>query len=158
MLREAGGVRVAASVEGLAGIGKTELALHLVHHLAERGQFPGGIYWFDAETVDLRTTWGQAIADSLGLPEGALTERASLAVRTLSRRNAPVLIVLDNVEHWGGDRIPSPLPEGPHVKYLVTTRHRNLGGGRFRHYTLGFLGPTFASELLTKTAGRIHGT
>jgi hypothetical protein len=45
-------VRIAASIEGLAGVGKTELALHLTDGLAEAGRFPGGIFWFDAENQE----------------------------------------------------------------------------------------------------------
>src|SRR4029079_795548 len=74
-------VRVAASVEGLAGVGKTELALHLVDRLSETDRFPGGIFWFDAENPDLTAVWGGVIADALAVGPGTLDERAAAAVR-----------------------------------------------------------------------------
>ena len=155
LLEQVGSVRIAASVEGLAGIGKTELALQLVHRLAERGTFPGGIFWFDAAKPDLTATWGTVIADTLGIPSGPAVERAALAVRTVSRRAGSVLLVLDNVEEWGtGDRHPEPLPEGSHLRYLLTTRQRSLGGARFQHLSVGFLEPKSARRLLASLTGR----
>lgn len=117
LLNRSGSVRIAASVEGLAGIGKTELALQLVHRLAAEGNYPGGIFWFDAEDPDLGSTWGSVIADGLGLPPGPLAERAAQAVRTLSQRDVATLIVLDNVDQWTQDRQPGPLPVGAHLRY-----------------------------------------
>ncbi len=152
-LLRATSVRVAASVEGLAGIGKTELALQLVHHLAGKGAFPGGIFWFDAENPDLSATWGGVIAEALGLPEGSVGGRARLAVRAVSQRNRPLLIVLDNVEQWSAHK-PAPLPTGTHLRFLVTTRQRKLGGSLFQHVSLGFLEPEFAHQLLTSVAER----
>ncbi len=154
LVRRAGSVRIAASVEGLAGIGKTELALQLVHRLAAEGDFPGGIFWFDAEDPDLAPIWGSVIADDLGIAEGPLAERAALAVRSLSRHDAATLVVLDNVEEWTGSRQPAPLPKGAHLRYLVTTRRRRLGGARFQHVDLGFLEPEYARRLLAAVAGR----
>ena len=58
---EQGSTRVA--IEGLAGLGKTELALQLVDQLAHEGRFPGGIFWIDAEDPDLAGTLGSVIAD-----------------------------------------------------------------------------------------------
>ncbi|MCP3960159.1 MAG: TIR domain-containing protein [bacterium] len=154
LLRRRGSVRIAASVEGLAGIGKTELALQLVHQLAGEGAFAGGIFWFDAESPDLTLTWGDVVADDLGIPEGSVVERSSQGVRQVSRLKVPVLIVLDNVTHWSGDDRPAPLPKGPHLRYLVTTRQRSLGGSQFQHLSVGFLEPDFARDLLTSVAGR----
>ncbi len=138
ILSRTGSVRVAASVEGLAGIGKTELALQLVHQLAHGAAFPGGIYWFDAEHPDLESTWGATVADEMGIPAGPVSERAAQAVRTVSRRDVPALIVLDNVGEWAAERRPQPLPQGSHLRYLVTTRKRRLGGTQFKHVEVGF--------------------
>lgn len=154
LMRRADAIRIAASVEGLAGIGKTELALQLVHRLGAAGLFPGGIFWFDAEAPDLTTAWGTTIADALGLPQGPLASRAQLAVRTVSRRGVPTLIVLDNVEHWNARKSPEPLPEGTHLRFLLTTRRRSLGGNQFQHYELGVLAPEYSRRLLSRTAKR----
>jgi tetratricopeptide (TPR) repeat protein len=146
-------VQVAASIEGLAGVGKTELALHMVDRLAAAGRFPGGIFWFDAEHPDLTTTWGSTIADALAVGPGPIQERAAAALRIASS-GAPVLIVLDNVESWTRASEPRPLLSGTHIALLVTTRHRFLGGPSFEHYTLDVLPAQAARELLISVAGR----
>jgi tetratricopeptide (TPR) repeat protein len=154
MLRGDAPVRITAAVEGLAGVGKSELALQLAHRLAGAGDFPGGIFWLDAEGPDLTGAWGGAIADELGVAALPLAERASLVVRQLSRTATPVLVILDNVNIWSREQQPGPLPGGTHVRLLVTTRQRNLGGTSFRHMSLGFLEPDHARQLLLKLCER----
>ena len=154
ILRQGGSVRIAASIEGLPGIGKTELALQLVHHLAGGNAFPGGIFWFNAENPDLVPTWGGPIADALGISGGPVEERALQALRRVSRSAAPTLVVLDNVETWSAEQRPGPLPEGTHLRYLVTTRQRRLGGSRFQHVGIGVLEKSFARQLLDAISGR----
>ena len=149
-------VQVAASIEGLAGVGKTELALHMVDRLAATNRFPGGIFWFDAEQPDLTTTWGSAMADALAVGPGTVQERAAGALRIASN-GAPILIVLDNVESWTRASEPKPLPSGPHAALLVTTRRQFLGGRSFEHHTLEVLPADAARELLLSMAGRDLG-
>src|SRR5262249_21574009 len=144
-------VRVAASVEGLAGVGKTELALHLVDRLANTDRFPGGIYWFDAENPDLAPVWGGVIADALAIGPGSLDERAAAAVRVVSS-GPPVLVVLDNVERWTPETKPHPLPNESHVSLLITTRHKWISGAAFTHQTLEILGREAARTLLATIA------
>ena len=146
-------VSVAASIEGLAGVGKTELALHLVDRLSESGRFPGGIFWLDAENPDLTVAWGTTIADALGVGGGSAEERAASAVRMASR-GEPVLVVLDNVERWTGKSEPRPLPSGPQVTLLVTTRRRDLAGQSFAHFELDTLPEDAARQFLFAAAGR----
>ena len=142
------------AVEGLAGIGKTQLVLQLVHQLRRRGRFPGGVFWFGARDPDLTSTWGEAIADSLGLPMLALQERAAAAIRDLQHRDEPLLIVLDDVERWTRSQKPGPLPDSDAIRLLVTTRQRGLGGAWFQHYRLGQLDDSAASAVLSRVAGR----
>ena len=146
-------VRLAASIEGLAGVGKTELALHLVDRLSESGRFPGGIFWLDAENPDLTMAWGTTMADALAVGAGTVEERAASAVRIASR-GEPVLIVLDNVESWTRRSEPRPLPSGPQVALLVTTRYRGLAGQAFAHVELETLPDEAAREFLSAAAGR----
>ncbi len=153
-LQKEDAVSVSASIEGLAGIGKTELALQLVHQLAAEGAFPGGIYWFDAENPDLTTAWGTEIAEELGIEEGPVEQRASLAVKAVRGRKRSVLLVLDNVEAWTRDSQPGPLPVGAHLRLLVTTRRSKLGGSAFEHLELGILEEPYDRELLQEVAGR----
>jgi tetratricopeptide (TPR) repeat protein len=146
-------VQVAASIEGLAGVGKTELALHIVDRLAETGRFSGGIFWFDAENPSLTTAWGSVIADALAVGPGAIEERAASALRIASS-GGPILVVLDNVESWTSKSEPKPLPSGPHTALLVTTRQKFLGGRSFEHHTLEVLPADAAREFLISVAGR----
>lgn len=150
-------VRIQAAVEGLAGIGKTELALQLVDRLARTEHFPGGIFWLDAEQTDLRSNWGTTIADGLGIAPGAPEDRCREVIRRLNETREGLLIVLDNVESWQADSQPMPIPHGPHVVLLVTTRDRNLGGAQFVHLELGFLTEPHDRELLQRVAGRDVG-
>ncbi|HEX9618593.1 MAG TPA: toll/interleukin-1 receptor domain-containing protein, partial [Polyangiaceae bacterium] len=149
-----GDVRLSAAVEGLPGVGKTELALKLAAELADAGHFPGGIFWFATETPELMTAWSSdSVAGAMGVSGATAAERAQNAVNTLSRRAAPVLIILDNVETWTEAEKPHPLPNGVHIKLLVTTRRHRLGGSRFRAFPLSFLRDAEARELLTRVAG-----
>ncbi len=154
LLASGSDARIAASVEGLAGIGKTELALQLVYRLASRGHFPGGVFWFDAEDPDLTPSWGAEVADALALPAGSIEARARAAVDAVSRRDTPTLLVLDNVKAWDREQTPTPLPAGPHLRWLVTTRSRRLGGARFKHVAVGFLDRGPALTLLEEVSGR----
>ena len=140
------------AIEGMLGLGKTELAVQVACRLHERGAFAGGIYWLDAENRDLTATWGHAIADALGLPSAPLSERASLAVTTVSRARGPVLLILDNVASWS--QKPAPLPQGSHISLLLTTQRHRLGGNRLRRFSLGLLPMDIARALLEHTAGR----
>ncbi|MCP4531252.1 MAG: toll/interleukin-1 receptor domain-containing protein, partial [Delftia sp.] len=90
MLGKSQSVRVTAAVEGLAGVGKSELAIQLALRLAGSGVFPGGIFWLVAENPDLTAAWGGAIADQLGVAMMPLAERAALTVRQVSRASAAV--------------------------------------------------------------------
>ncbi len=154
LLEHSNAVRIAASVEGLPGIGKTELALQLVYQLALDAAFPGGIFWLDAENPDLVPVWGGAIATALDIPDGPLEKRAGAVLRLLEAKGESILVVLDNVETWTAEEQPAPLPVGPHMRLLVTTRRRRLGGTRFDHVTVGFLQTPFARELLESIAER----
>jgi hypothetical protein len=57
LLTGATDVQLRAALDGLPGIGKTELARQVVARLAKGNKFPGGIFWFDAEHPDLRLQW-----------------------------------------------------------------------------------------------------
>lgn len=109
MLSNQSYVRLAASIEGLAEIGKTELALQLAYKLKHGEKFPGGIYWLDASDPDLTPIWGTAISDDYGgIPDGSAEERSQKLLHRLSTNKDPLLIVLDNVEKGKGT--PRPVP------------------------------------------------
>jgi DNA-binding winged helix-turn-helix (wHTH) protein/tetratricopeptide (TPR) repeat protein len=147
-------VSVQASVEGLAGIGKTELALQLVHRLAHEKRFPGGIFWLDAEDADLRMTWGSTIAEQCRVAGSSVDERCQELLRQLQERKEPTLVILDNVASWSSTQRPAPLPVGPHIRLIVTTRTKNLGGAHFQHLNADFLAAPSSRELIVRLAGR----
>jgi nucleoside phosphorylase/tetratricopeptide (TPR) repeat protein len=156
-LKKGGPVSVSASLEGLPGVGKTELALQIVARLSAEDRFPGGIFWFDAEEPDLTSTWGGVIADRLGIDAGPVPERAKAAIQRMEK-GGPALLVLDNVVSWAGVEKPAPLPTGGHVSLLVTTRQLVLGGRQaFEHLTIECLDADAAERLLKVIAGRDLG-
>src|SRR5262249_30765097 len=116
-------VQLRAALDGLPGIGKTELARQVVARLSRGNKFSGGIFWFAAGHPDLRLQWAK-IAEDLGASMlDELGERAAWAVKQVehrAQRGEQILIVLDNVETWAPP--PWPLPDASAVRLLVTTR------------------------------------
>lgn len=145
-------VRVAASLEGLAGVGKTELALQVVHNLAREKRFPGGIFWLDAKQLDLRQQWGGPIADQLGVGPGDVDERVRAVIHMVENGD-DVLIVLDNVAHWTSTVMPAPIPKGVNVALLVTTQVRGLGGSDFEAHEVSVLKSDTARSLMLTLIG-----
>jgi tetratricopeptide (TPR) repeat protein len=146
-------VQLRAALDGLPGIGKTELARQVVAQLARSKKFPGGIYWFNAEHADLRMQWAQLAEDSSGPALPNLDARARWAVRQVEHRaqqGDAILIVLDNVETWSPP--PAPLPDLSAIRFLVTTRVRWLHNS-FRPYEVPPLELTPARELLHAIVG-----
>ena len=82
-----------------------------------------------------------------------MKERAQELVGKLSQStDAPVLVVLDNVQNWSGDTKPQPIPVA--TALLVTTRQRKLGGSAFQHHQVEMLQPPADADLVRKVAGR----
>lgn len=144
-------VGVAAAVEGLFGVGKTEVALQLAHRLAMTDRFPGGIFWLDGSQADLTAQWGGRIADEKRIGQGPQADRTQAVLGEISS-NGAALVILDNVEAWSSSDAPKPLPHGAHITRLVTTRARDLGGSSFKRLTLGVLSDKDSRELLLSLA------
>lgn len=150
-------IAVSASIQGLAGIGKSEIAIQLAHMLAARGEYPGGIFWIDAENPDLEKQWSQPrIAGALGVKTKNLADAANRVVELLSRQREKALVILDNVGTWTARDSPRPLPVSTNVQLLVTTRKQDLGGGELRQFQLSCLdrGLKEDEQLLLAIAGR----
>lgn len=64
-LNSRGSVRVAASIEGLPGVGRTELALQICGARERERAFR--IFWFDAEKPALSDAWADVAAPHLGI-------------------------------------------------------------------------------------------
>jgi tetratricopeptide (TPR) repeat protein len=127
-----GSVLVSA-VAGLAGVGKTTLAVQAGHAAQERGWFGGGVLFIDLHGYDQAPVDpGQALdalLRALGVPAEYIppgTEaRAGLYRSVLAEIAGPVLVIADNASSEVQVRLLLP-GTGPH-KALVTSRHTLAG-------------------------------
>jgi hypothetical protein len=129
---EAGPVLVSA-VAGLAGVGKTALAIHAAHAARKAGWFPGGVLFINLHGYDQVPPQAGQSLDALlraldvadqHIPDG-IEQRAGLHRSTLAKIGEPMLIFADNAssEEQVSPLLPGP---GPH-RVIVTSRH-NLAG------------------------------
>ncbi|HEU5227960.1 MAG TPA: FxSxx-COOH system tetratricopeptide repeat protein [Ktedonobacteraceae bacterium] len=114
----------AISLYGLAGIGKTQVAVEYAYRFARAYT---AVFWLDAETPEsLRTTFVQ-LAQTLDLPEAwqAEQQRIITAMRRWLNVHEGWLLLCDNVEDV--EALSPFLPTTPQGTLLLTTRHRTLG-------------------------------
>ena len=126
---------VVSAVAGLAGVGKTALAIHAGHAARAAGWFPGGVLFMDLHGYDQapvqpgRTL--DALLRALGVPDEHIPDgteqRAGLYRSVLAQISDPVLIVADNASSEAQVRPLLPGP-GPH-RVIVTSRHTLAGLG-----------------------------
>jgi tetratricopeptide (TPR) repeat protein len=124
---------VVSAVAGLAGVGKTTLAVEAGHAVMERGWFPGGVLFIDLHGYDdQRVEPGQALDALLralsvraeNIPPG-VEERAGLYRSMLAKVSDPVLVIADNASSEAQVRPLLP-GAGPH-RVVVTSRHTLAG-------------------------------
>lgn len=152
LTKDGASTAISASIDGLAGFGKSELAKRLGHGLREGNAFPGGIVWLDAENPDLTEEWSR-IAGLARFEAETPEERAELVMQNLER--APSLLILDNVVDWARTP-PAPLPDDAVVLRLITTRRKaHLPG--FKRMEISQLDLDASLQLLRDTAGRDVG-
>ena len=126
---------VISAVTGLAGVGKTTLAVEAGHAALARGWFAGGVLFIDLHGYDNRPVEsGQALdalLRALGVPTEHIPlgteERAGLYRSVLAETIGPVLVIADNASSEAQVRPLLP-GTGPH-KVLVTSRHTLAGLG-----------------------------
>jgi DNA-binding SARP family transcriptional activator len=149
-----GGVPVAV-IDGMPGVGKTALAVHVAHRLAP--SFP------DAQLhVDLGETRPPEILDHLLRAIGVADEdipvdepgRAALWRAELAQRR--VLVLLDDAKRT--EQVLPLLPGSPGSLVLVTTRTRTLRPGGVCTITLDPLPPAAATELFRAVAADSRAT
>ncbi len=130
---------VVSTVSGLAGVGKTALAIHAAHRLIATDAFPGGVLMINLRGYDQpaeRVTASAALASLLGalgirgehIPSNQ-DDRARLW-RSVLANHEPLLIVADNAS--SANQVQPLLPGNPTHRVLVTSRHRltELDGAR----------------------------
>jgi tetratricopeptide (TPR) repeat protein/transcriptional regulator with XRE-family HTH domain len=148
---------VITAIDGMAGVGKTALAVHAAHQLASR--FPDGDLFIDLHGY----TQGMAAADPadtlgrvlgvLGVPGESIPQhvddRAALYRSVLAGRR--MLIVLDNAADEA--QVRPLLPGAGGCLVLVTSRRRLVGLDGASMVSVDVLPLTDAIALFTATAG-----
>jgi tetratricopeptide (TPR) repeat protein len=152
---------VISALSGTAGVGKTALAVHWAHHVAER--FPDGQLYVDlcGYDPDLPVRPEAALGgflralgvDGAAIPHG-LAERAAYYRSLVAGRR--VLVVLDNA--YSTDQVRPLLPGTPSCLVVVTSRD-SLTGLVVRHgarrIDLDLLPPADAMDLLRCLVGEL---
>jgi tetratricopeptide (TPR) repeat protein/nucleoside phosphorylase len=120
---------VVSAVAGLAGVGKTALALEAARIAIERGWFPGGDLFLDLHGYGEKPITGeQALGEllrSLGVADDKIRPdaqaRANQFRSILANWTAPILIVADNASNVA--QVRPLLPADHRHRVLITSRH-----------------------------------
>jgi tetratricopeptide (TPR) repeat protein len=154
-LQQTEGVAITA-LQGMGGVGKTELALQYATAKLREGAYPGGVCWLRAREQEIGTQITQYFQAQLGLslPEG-LDLTTQVGYCWGHWREGEVLVVVDDVAYQQvaeyDQAIKPYLPTDPRFRVVVTTR-QDLGAS-FRTVRLGVLAEGAALEVLRDLAG-----
>jgi DNA-binding SARP family transcriptional activator/tetratricopeptide (TPR) repeat protein len=145
------------AIDGMPGIGKTALAVHAAHRLADR--FPDGQLFVDllAHTPGRQPVGADAALEillrQLGVPAEripvSLADRAAMWRAELAGRR--VLVVLDNAADAG--HVRSLLPGASHSCVLITSRRSLTGLEGAQALPLDLLPAADALGLFTRIVG-----
>ncbi|MGW0194283.1 BTAD domain-containing putative transcriptional regulator [Nonomuraea sp. NPDC003201] len=149
------------TIDGMAGIGKTTLAVHVAHRLAAR--YPDGRLFIDLqahtagrEPLDAAAAL-EALLRQLGVPADripvTLVERSALWRAELADRRA--LAVLDNV--LDAEHVRPLLPGHSDTLVLITSRRRLVDLDGAHALSVDVLGEQDAAELFERIVGERAG-
>ncbi|MFI2431611.1 ATP-binding protein [Streptomyces sp. NPDC018693] len=152
----------AVSVDGMAGVGKTCLAVHAAHRLA--AGFPDGQLYVDLHGFTegrppldpdsaLRMLLGALDVPSERVPQEGLEQLAACWRSELARRR--VVVVLDNAAD--AEQVRPLLPGAGSSVALVTSRNRLIGLDEVPPVSLDVLSPGESAELLARASGDLGG-
>ncbi|GAA3932186.1 BTAD domain-containing putative transcriptional regulator [Actinomadura viridis] len=144
-------------ITGMAGVGKSALALRAAHLLSDR--YPDAQLYLPLcghDTARPPLSAGAALAEllrMLGVPPtrvpGAMAERARLWRREMAGRRA--VVVLDDAT--GLDQIAPIVGNAPSCRVLVTSRRRLAGLPAASYVHVGALSRNESRELVVRIAG-----
>lgn len=145
------------TIDGMAGIGKTALAVHAAHRVAER--FPDGQLFLDlqAHTAGREPVTTEAALEMLlrmigtpaeRIPSGA-AERGALWRTELADRK--VVVVLDNAIDT--DQVRPLLPGASASMVLITSRRRLINLDGARALSVDLLPPDDSIDLFSRIVG-----
>ncbi|MGW0132860.1 ATP-binding protein [Streptomyces sp. NPDC003299] len=148
----------AVSVDGMAGVGKTCLAVHAAHRLADA--FPDAQLYVDLHGFTegrppldgdsaLRMLLGALDVPSERVPQEGLEALAACWRSELADRR--VVVVLDNAAD--ADQVRPLLPGAGDSVALITSRNRLLGLEEVPPVSLDVLSPRESAELLARASG-----
>ncbi|GAA2448732.1 AfsR/SARP family transcriptional regulator [Streptomyces glaucus] len=147
-----------AVITGMAGVGKSALALHIAHELRER--FPDGQLYVNLHGATpgmAPLTPGQALAAllrDLGADPRAIPEHPDAAAALLRSLLAPThtLMVLDDAANAA--QVRPLLPAGPGCAVIVTSRSPLTALDGARRFPLAPLSAEDSAALLRAASGR----
>ena len=155
----AGGVVLGIhAIDGMAGIGKTTLAVHAAHQLAD--MFPDGQFFLPlhAHTSGQRPVDPADALASLLLTAGVPAQQIPPGLETRAARwrdhvaGKKVLLLLDDAA--GHEQVRPLLPGTAGSLVLITSRRRLAALEDAAQISLDTLSPAEAAELLARLAGR----
>jgi tetratricopeptide (TPR) repeat protein len=146
-------IAITAVVTGMAGVGKTELALQYALHHKEKSTYAGGICWIGVQGETVGVQLLEFAKSLLGLfPPEELNLRGQLDY-CWARWQPPgdVLLILDDVHQYAEiqDYLP---PQEQRFKVLITTRQHWLAAS-FEQLRLPVLSESAALALLESLIG-----
>ncbi|MEU5208819.1 BTAD domain-containing putative transcriptional regulator [Streptomyces sp. NPDC020742] len=150
-----GNVMAVSAVAGIAGVGKTTLAVRVAHGI--RSEFPDGQLYFDlrgagTQPADPHYVLGEFL-QALGVQSGAIPDsldsRAALYRSALDGRR--VLVLLDNARD--AHQVRPLLPGTPGSATLITSRTRMVDLSVAHLVDLDIMSPEHARQLFAKIVG-----
>lgn len=157
---EGNGTPRLAVIEGMAGVGKTRLAVHVAHALAEAGRFDAFLFlplhgYTAGQSPTEPAAALEALLRALGVPGPEIPEDADVRAALYRDRlhGTRTLLLLDDATD--GNQVTSLLPASGTCLVLVTTR-RSLAVDGAHHVRLDPFSVEESTDLLARVAGAVR--